>query len=704
VHEGVQSVAILPEESTLATGNSLQMQTSVLPESAINKQVLYSTDSPDKADVNSSSGLVTIKSDAPNSDIHIIATSSDNPSASDSALIHIVQSAKGVILNPRTASLLPNETAQLIPAFTPANAQNKSVTYQSNNASIASVNPDGLVTAHASGQASITVVTDDGHFTSSSLITVGKNVEDVLVSPNSATIKNGEHLQLTVDIQPEDAMDKQVTFSSDNENIATVDSSGLVTGIGTGSASAASGQATIRVVTHDGSYDAYSTITVTQRAAGLVLTPEMASVNKGQTTQLSAAVNPPNAFDKYVSFSSSNPSVASVSSTGLVTGLLGGYATISATSRDGGFTDTSQITVYVGVESVSLDIHEAVVKPNGFLQLNAQISPADAVNKNVIFSSSDDDIASVDEDGSVSVPDPDHYKAGTAIITVRTADGSFTDSCSVRVPKIVSSVELSPGNAVLRIGTPNNTVQMITQILPTDAEDQVVRYYSSDPNIASVTQTGFVTAGSAPGFATITVVTNDGALSDYEIVEVQQPVTGVEVFPNQIELGLNRSSRVIPNILPYFALDKSVTYYSADPAIASVDSRGLVKGISKGETDIFVKTNDGGFEASSHVTVVSSVTEVTLVEKAATLQLGQKLQMHANVLPADAPNKAVKYKTSNASVAVVSASGLVETVSPGVATITVTTLDGYYEDTATITAESTPYNSSSFFDILGSLF
>ncbi|MDR2799164.1 MAG: Ig-like domain-containing protein [Bifidobacteriaceae bacterium] len=704
VYEAVSSVTISPKGETVCTGKSIQMSSTVLPNSASNKEVTYSTTSTDKADVDPNTGLVTIKSDVSDSDIVIRATSLDNPGAFDNATLHIRQSVKGVTLNPSTASVLPDGHLQLTPEFTPSNAYDQSVTYVSSHPLIATVDDNGLVTGLVQGETVITVITHDGTHRATSNITVEKSLQEITVDPHFLTLNSGGSFTPSITFNPPDAYDKKVSFSSSNENVAIVSEDGVVTAIGSGDPNQSYGSATITVTSDDGGHTDECTVTVMQAADGVQLTPESQTINKDQTLQLSSTVTPANAYDKAVTYRSSDASIATVDYRGIVTGRSNGSATITVTTNDGGHTDTAQITVIVPVTNIQVLPETASVRPYGFLQLETFISPQAATNKDIIFSSSDEQKATVDETGLVSVPGPDAGIPGQVTITARTVDGSFEDTCIIRIPEIVRNVILGPSNSVLRIGTPNNTVQMQPVIEPNAAEDKSVRYYSSDSNIASVSPAGLVTAGYAPGFVNITVVTNDNNLSDYVAVEVQQPVTGVDIFPSTIQLGLNRVGRVIPTVLPYLASNKTVTYYSADPSIATVDPNGIVKGISKGETDIFAKTNDGEFLASSHVTVVSSVTGVTLTEKSATLQLGQKLQMHANVLPADAPNKAVKYSTSNPSVAVVSVDGLVETVSPGNAVITVMTLDGYYEDTAQIVANNTPYNSSSIFDVLGSLF
>jgi len=167
-------------------------------------------------------------------------------------------------------------------------------------------------------------------------------VTGVTVAPTTATVNVGATQQLTATVAPADATNKDVTWSSSNNLVATVSAGGLVTGV-------AAGTATITVTTVDGAHTATSTITVTVPVAvtGVTVAPTTATVNVGATQQLTATVAPADATNKDVTWSSSNNLVATVSAGGLVTGVAAGTATITVTTVDGAHTATSTITVTV---------------------------------------------------------------------------------------------------------------------------------------------------------------------------------------------------------------------------------------------------------------------------------------------------------------------------------------------------------------------
>jgi uncharacterized protein YjdB len=164
----------------------------------------------------------------------------------------------GVTVSPATATLSVGATQQLTPTVAPANATNKTVSYSSNNTGVATVNGSGLVTAIASGTATITVTTQDGAKTATAVITVNTSnvaVTNVSLSPASATLSVGATQQLTPTVLPSNATNKTVSYASNNTGVATVNASGLVTAV-------SNGTATITVTTADGNKTSTAVITV----------------------------------------------------------------------------------------------------------------------------------------------------------------------------------------------------------------------------------------------------------------------------------------------------------------------------------------------------------------------------------------------------------------------------------------------------------
>ncbi len=254
-------------------------------------------------------------------------------------------------------------------------------------------------------------------------------VSSVAVAPTSATIGVGGTVDLTATISPDNATDKSVTWSSENEDIATVSSSGIVTGI-------AEGEVDIWATSNaDGTKKAKCTVTVEAATpvTGVTLDFTSKAMKVGEDLQLTATLAPADATNKNVSWESSDNTIATVTSAGLVTAVKAGSATITVTTEDGSFTATCSLTITnVDVTGVSLNKTSTSISVGETETLTATVAPANAQNKAVTWTSSNTSVATV-SDGVVTA-----VAAGSTTITVTTTDGSFTATCDVTVDNAVS--------------------------------------------------------------------------------------------------------------------------------------------------------------------------------------------------------------------------------------------------------------------------
>jgi len=163
-------------------------------------------------------------------------------------------------------------------------------------------------------------------------------VTGISLSPSSLALTVGQTSQLSKTIAPSNATNQNVTWSSSNINIATVNASGLVTAV-------AAGSATITATSVSGGFTATSTVSITIPVTGINVSPTTLALTAGQTSQLNTSIVPSNAANLNVTWSSSAATIATVSSSGLVSGIAPGSAVITATTVDGGFTSQSAITV-----------------------------------------------------------------------------------------------------------------------------------------------------------------------------------------------------------------------------------------------------------------------------------------------------------------------------------------------------------------------
>lgn len=265
-----------------------------------------------------------------------------------------------VRLSESSLTMRIGESSTLVAILEPANADYDYIKWVSSDPSVASVS-DGIVWAHKNGKAQITASAGGVTSLPCSVTVDVIHVSGVSLNITSAELTEGEELTLTADVQPSDAADKDVRWSSSNPGVATV-SEGIVTAV-------AEGTAVITVTSEDMGHSATCQLTVNKKVVpvtGLNLSESTLSLVAGGTHVLKAEILPENATDKEISWSSSDPSVASVdSSTGEVTAVAPGTASISCTTADGSVTASCTVTVeaaVVRVSDVSLDSQTLTLK------------------------------------------------------------------------------------------------------------------------------------------------------------------------------------------------------------------------------------------------------------------------------------------------------------------------------------------------------
>ena len=254
-----------------------------------------------------------------------------------------------------------NGTGTVAYSVLPENAYNKNVSFESADAGIAAVNANGVVTGVSAGETTITVTTEDGGFTGACTINVyHQAVTGVTIEPSEAELTVGSSTKLTATVLPENASNKNVVYSVDDESILSVDQDGNVTGLSLGTA-------TVTVTTEDGGFTASAEINVIPvRVTGVSISPKSASIALGCTVQLAASIKPSNAANKNLSWSVSDETIISVDGQGTVTGLSLGTSTVTVTTEDGGFTASAEITVYYAPANTWTAIGTNRINNNGF--------------------------------------------------------------------------------------------------------------------------------------------------------------------------------------------------------------------------------------------------------------------------------------------------------------------------------------------------
>ncbi len=327
------------------------------------------------------------------------------------------------------------------------------------------------------------------------------------------------------------------------------------------------------------------------------------------------------------------------------------------------------------VTGIKVTDYKSSIPTGTTYQFKADVSPSNATQKDVTWSVSDSSVASISSDGTFKA-----LKSGSVTVTAASVDGGYTDTVQVTVTAAtdnVWSVKISGMPSSLEVG---KTAALKVTIEPTGAKNKNVTWSSSDESVATVDSSGKVTAVSA-GEAEITVTSEDGGHTDtVEIVVTPSStsVWSVEIGNGDCQVQKGKTLKLVAEILPSTAKDKTVTWSVADTSIATIDKDGNITGKKFGVTTVEVRTNDGGKTATVEVKVVpgpGQASYVTIVEGDQVIEKGSVSELTANVDPS-AKKKDVKWYSEDESIVTVDSKGNVTAVSPGTVRITVEVIDG----------------------------
>jgi Zn-dependent metalloprotease/uncharacterized protein YjdB len=297
------------------------------------------------------------------------------------------------------------------------------------------------------------------------------------------------------------------------------------------------------------------------------------------------------------------------------------------------------------------------------------------------------------------------YETGNYYIKVyryQYSSFSTTQKYSLTATAPVSGVSLDKTSVRLEEGKDANLVATVDSA---DAPNKRLTWSSSNNSVATVDNTGKVKAV-GEGTATITVTTVEEGYTASCIVTVYRvPVTGINLDRTTIELNKGQSVSLTASVSPANATNKNVNWSSSNISVATVDNAGKVRAVGEGTATITAATTDGGYTANCSVTVINAATGVILDKATEGLKVGETRNLTATVIPVDARDTRVTWRSSDASVAEVDNEGKITAKGLGKTTITVTTVDmGYtancdiivFEDPAVpgnVQAVSAGYNS-----------
>ena len=511
-----------------------------------------------------------------------------------------------------------------------------------------------------------------------------KPLTGIRLNTQTLVLKKDATAKLTVTFQPQDASNKKVTWTSNADNIVSVSQDGTLT-------AKAAGTATITALAEEGSHVASCTVTVSETdvpVQSVTINAPNKTLKVGETSQLSAIITPHNATARDVTWSSSSDSVSVEASTGKITAVKQGTATITATVGGKNATCEIQVTDTIPVTEIKLNTTQLTMKANETTQLLVSVTPDNATNAKVTWQSSDSSFVAVERDtGWITAK---QKTTNPVTITATTADGSNkTATCQVTVTEAagaavpVTSVTVLPKTLELDVAQE----QLLSfEIQPMNATNKKVTWSSSSTDV-TVDQTGLVRAVKAGGRATITATTADGQKTDTCTVTVRgetpppQPTPTIQITPSSLPLTLGQTGTLTATVsnadsdTVQWTIEGNAQAVGIEPSpdkrsvtvTAKQAGEATIKATLSGHTDV---------SATATVKVTDPATPETPVERVSidqnhlSLKPNEKSKFTATVLPAQA-NQAVTWSSDAPSiVSVDSKTGELTALKAGQATIT----------------------------------
>ena len=550
-------------------------------------------------------------------------------------------------------------------------------------------------------------------------------VDSVTISPNVLNLKVGESSSLTYNISPSNADIKSTEWSSSNTGVVSVDKDGKVSAVGIGTANVV-----IKVVGQDNSeasdsivvnvisqYTSVNSVTLVD-ANNNTLSNSM-NLNIGEEVTIKFLINPSNVTLKETNWTNSDSSKVSMKDSvgyALIKGIEVGSSDIEITVKDydGNVkTDSVKVNVInsnqpVLVSSIALSPTSVTLNPNGTYKFNVTVSPSNATNKGVTWSSSNTNVVSVDQNGNIKA-----LKDGTAKIRVTAKDGSgkyaeasVTVESSKPTNILVTGVSLNASTVKMYVG---QSYQLIHTIKPSNATNKGVTWSSSNTNVVSVSNGKIV--GKSSGKARITVTTNDGRYSAYtDVTVINRPSSNssssskpssssssgssisssIDIIKDTIELNKG-SEEKLEYKLSQDLTDSIIIWKSSNTDVAVVKN-GIVTAISDGEATITATINGKDIKDTCKIIVKKlDLTGIVFEDESLSISVGKTLKLTLNALPSGADLPSLKWDVDNKDILSVSDEGVIKANNVGETIVTVSSMDGKYS--ASINIIVTPYVS-----------
>ena len=646
-------VELTPESAELEVGGTITLAANIYPENTTDKSLVWTSSDSSVASVDDN-GVVTAVAQGT---CKITATCGEVAGTCAITVKNPIVPAQYIELEPDSAVLEVGDILEITATVYPDNTTDARLTWKSSDVNVATVRGHGdryaTVTAKNPGECTITAEcynNRNGVIIGRSSITVKIHevlADSVVLNLDSAMLEVGGELALMAKVYPENVTDPQLTWQSSDSSVASVDGNGLVTAVAQGSC----------VITATcGAVAATCAITVKYPivpAQYIVLEPDSAVLEVGETLEITATVYPDNTTDARLTWKSSDVNVATVRGHGnryaTVTAKNPGECTITAecyNNRNGVIIGSSSITVRIEevlADSVVLNLDSAMLAIGGELALLAKVYPEDVTDE-LTWQSSNEEVATVNQSGVVKA-------VATGECDVTATCGGISTSCHVQVydpADIVITFDCDEARVVLNhevVLTPSVSLLVKANLTVTSSDSTVVSAKVDDGKV-KLSGVGF-------GKATVSISTLDG-LAKPDTCEVV-----VSTLLGDVDFDGNLTISDLTELIDYMLSGGS----KIDPYYFDIYNDGQINVTDLTELiDLLLSGDEGVF-----VIVPESV---SLSLESADIDLGGSVALEAFVLPEDVTNNFTSWTSTDESVAKVR-DGVVSAVGVGECSVVV---------------------------------
>lgn len=498
-------------------------------------------------------------------------------------------------------------------------------------------------------------------------VNVKQKVDSISLSKSELYMMENTTVQLKGVVNPATAENKKLIWSSSDKNILDVDDNGNVTALKVGEA-----YIYCAAAENPNNVSASCYVIVQPKVSGITFDKNELNLSLPYNTSGYITVTY-DSEDKDVTYkptwTSSNEKVVTVDEYGSVTAHNPGTAVVKCALSDTLYAEC-KVSVIQSVTDIKVTVDKDVINEGDELLAKATVLPSDATNGKLKWTSSDENVAVVDENGKITAK-----SKGYTYIKAEATDGSgISEGVSITVNRVAKNIKVDKTEMIVYMGIDG---YINASIEPLDASDTELIWESSDNKVATVSY-GTV-SGVAPGNAIITCRTKDGTnLKKVISVTVKQQITEIKCGIEEKKLKTGEKFQIPYTVLPETVTDPSLKWTSSNKKVVTVDAKGVVKAVGPGYASITVEAADGqGATAYMSIQVVQPVTKIKLNKTSASMFIGKTLQLTGTALPQNSDNTMIAWSSSNKKIATVDEYGNVNAVAKGSVVITCKAADGY---------------------------